>query len=66
MLRAGSVLAGDAAVLDEQAASEVTMLELYRLAYSARPAAAELERALSAPIAERMKTKFRAKLAALV
>ncbi len=64
VLNEGDVAAGDTVVLVENPADCISMLEQFRLAYALHPGAAELQRALDAPIAERMRAKFQKRLAA--
>lgn len=64
VLNEGQVRTDDVAVLVENPGDCISMLEQFRLSYSRHPTAAELRRALDAPIAERMRTKFEQRLAA--
>ena len=64
VLNGGDISAGDSVVLAENAAATISMLELFRLAYERHPDAAELQRALEAPLAERLRQKFERRLAA--
>lgn len=65
VLNGGTVSAGDVVMPVENEAPTVSMLELFRLSYEIRPPASELQRALAAPIAERMRANFETKLASL-
>lgn len=64
VLSEGELAAGDSVTLVAGPAGNVTMLELFRLSYVTKPAAADLERAIAAPIAERMRRSFERKLSA--
>ena len=65
VLATGEIAAGDAVTLAANPSSGVTMLDLFRLRYELSPDAAELERALESPLAERMRDMFTAKLDAI-
>ena len=65
VLNEGDVAAGDTVVLVENPDNCISMLEQFRLSYALHPSAAELERALAAPLAERMRAKFEKRLAAV-
>lgn len=65
VLNEGEIAAGDSVVLVETPADSISMLEQFRLSYDLSPSVAELERALAAPIAERMRSKFEQRLAAI-
>lgn len=64
VLNDGDVSTGDTVVLVENPSDCISMLDQFRLSYALYPTAAELQRALDAPIAERMRTKFEKRLAA--
>ena len=63
VLNDGEIEAGDGVTLVEDPSSDVTMLDLFRLRYQPAPDRAALERVLAAPIAERMREMFVARLA---
>jgi len=65
VLNDGEIAAGDGVTLVEDPSSQVTMLDLFRLRYEPAPDRAALERALSESIAQRMRARFAARLAAL-
>lgn len=54
VLHEGDVSTGDVVVLVENPDDGISMLEQFRLSYELHPRAADLRRALDAPIAERM------------
>lgn len=64
VLNEGEVVAGDSVVLVENPTDSISMIEQFRLSYEPHPSAAELRRALAAPIAERMRSKFEKRLGA--
>lgn len=64
VLNEGEVEAGDGVTFVENPAPVVSILDLYRFAYDLRPNRADLERYLAAPLADRMRAKVEAKLAA--
>lgn len=64
VLNEGDVAVGDAVTFIENPAPVATILDLYRCNYDLRPDRADLERFLEAPLAERMRAKIAAKLAA--
>lgn len=65
VLHEGEISVGDGVVLVEHPADSISMLEQFRLSYALNPSAAELRRALEAPLAERMRAKFEKRLAAV-
>lgn len=65
VLNEGEISTGDSVVLVENPAESISMLEQFRLSYALRPSTSELERALAAPLAERMRSKFEQRLAAI-
>lgn len=65
VLNEGEICAGDFVTLVENPARAVSVLELFRFAYEREPAAGDLQRYLSAPIAERMREKIEKELAVL-
>lgn len=64
VLNEGEIATGDSVVLVENPADCISMLQQFRLSYALHPTAAELQHALEAPLAERMRTKFEQRLAA--
>ena len=60
--RAGTVAVGDTVDLIPTAGPSVSMLELFRLAFAVEPSAEDLQRAIAAPIATRMREKFEERL----
>lgn len=64
VLNEGDVSIGDNVVLIENPADCISMLDQFRLSYVLHPSAADLQRALDAPIAARMRAKFEKRLAA--
>ena len=60
VLNDGSIRAGDA--VDLVAGTDVSMRELFRLNYESTPQVEALERALAAPLAERLRDKFSRRL----
>jgi MOSC domain-containing protein YiiM len=64
VLNEGEVAAGDGVTFIENPAPVVSILDLFRFNYDLRPDRANLERYLEAPLAERMRAKVEAKLAA--
>ena len=64
VLNEGEVAAGDGVTFVENPAPVVTILDLYRFAFDLKPNQPDLERYLEAPLAERMRAKIEAKLAA--
>ena len=65
VLNPGEIAEGDRITLVEDSSSNVSMLDLFRLRYELSPDQAVLERVLAAPIAERMRATFGAKLDAI-
>ena len=65
VLNEGEVAPGDAVTFIENPAPVVTILDLYRFAFDLQPKRPDLERYLEAPLAERMRAKIEAKLAAI-
>ena len=65
VLNPGEISAGDAVTLAEDPSSGVTMLDLFRLRYDLSPDAGLLDRALAAPVAERMRELIQSKRDAL-
>ena len=65
VLNEGEIEAGDGVTFVENPAPVVSILDLYRFAYELRPDRADLERYLEAPLADRMRAKVEAKLAAV-
>ncbi len=65
VLNEGEIRRGDFVTLVENPARQVTVLELFRFAYDPTPAAEDLERFLSAPVAARLRSNIEKKLAAL-
>ena len=64
VLNEGDISTGDNVVLVENPADCISMLDQFRLSYVLHPSAQELQRALDAPIASRMRAKFEKRLAA--
>ena len=64
VLNEGEVAAGDAVTFIENEESDVTILELFRFYYANRHDKDTLQRFLEAPLAERMRAKVEARLAA--
>lgn len=64
VLNEGAISTGDNVVLVENPADSISMLEQFRLSYALHPSQEDLQRALDAPIADRMRTKFEQRLAA--
>jgi MOSC domain-containing protein YiiM len=58
VLNAGEVSPGDPVTLVENPGESVSMLEIFRAWFQPRPAPAELERIVRAPVAERVREKF--------
>jgi len=65
VLHPGKVQAGDYVTLVEAAAGTVTVLDLFRFAYEKRHSAADLNRFLEAPIAERVRSQVESALASV-
>jgi MOSC domain-containing protein YiiM len=65
VLNEGEICPGDRVTLVENTDPTVSMLTLFRLCYDTSPGRDALESALGAPIAERLRKRFEAKLAAL-
>lgn len=65
VLHEGDVKNGDSVTLAENPVQAISILEQFRLSYETRPDQAALQRALEAPLAERMREKFESRLAAL-
>ncbi len=64
VLNPGTIAAGDAVEMVECGSSDVTVLDLFRFAYATSHDADALRRMLDAPIAERVRPKVEAALAA--
>ena len=64
VLNEGEIAAGDGVTFIENPAPVVTILDLYRFAFDLNPNRGDMERFLEAPLAERMRAKVEAKLAA--
>ena len=64
VLNEGDIAVGDTATLVEDSTDSISMLEQFRLSYEINPSVRDLQRALDAPIAERMRSKFEARLSA--
>ena len=64
VLNEGDISTGDNVVLVENPADCISMLDQFRLSYVLHPSAQELQRALDAPIASRMRAQFEKRLAA--
>lgn len=64
VLNEGDIAVGDTVTLVEDSTDGISMLEQFRLSYEINPPARDLQRALDAPIAERMRSKFEARLSA--
>lgn len=62
VLNEGEIATGDSVTFVENPDCDVTMLELFRLSYEPSPSEEKLRRVLEAPIAERMRQKFEARL----
>ncbi len=65
VLDSGTVRAGDEGTLLDSGAGNVTVRELFRFSYEKRHDAAQLRRMLEAPLAERLRIKVEAALAAM-
>ena len=65
VLNEGEVAAGDAVTFIENEESDATILDLFRFYYARQHEVNALRRLLEAPLAERMRVKVEAKLAAL-
>ncbi|HEX5788892.1 MAG TPA: MOSC domain-containing protein [Woeseiaceae bacterium] len=65
VLNAGEVAPNDPVTLVENPGESVTMLELFRAWYDLHPREALLKRIVEAPVAERARARFQAKLDAL-
>ncbi len=65
VLDSGTVRAGDEGTLLDSGAGNVTVRELFRFSYEKRHDAAQLRRMLEAPLAERVRIKVEAALAAM-
>lgn len=65
VLNEGRVSSGDVVTLVENPTEGISILEQFRLSYETSPEPAALRRALAAPLAERMRTKFQSRLNAL-
>lgn len=65
VLNEGEICPGDRVTLVENTEPTVSVLMLFRLCYDRSPAREALQAALGAPIAERLRQRFEAKLAAL-
>lgn len=66
VLNGGEIRTGDRVTLIENTDTGVSMLELFRLCYEPQPPHESLERALDAPIAERLRDRFSRKLESIV
>lgn len=64
VLNEGEIRAGDSVTFVPNPDGGVSMLELYRVAFATSPTAADLQRMLGAPLAERMRDKLEGMLAA--
>lgn len=64
VLHAGEVKNGDSVTLVENPVQAISILEQFRLSYDTNPDPDALQRALEAPLAERMRKKFESRLAA--
>ncbi|MBT8098742.1 MAG: MOSC domain-containing protein [Gammaproteobacteria bacterium] len=62
VLNEGEIAAGDSVTFVPNPDSDVSILDIYRLAYEVRPAAASLHAVLDAPLAQRMREKFEKQL----
>ena len=65
VLNEGEVQAGDTVTFIENEESDVTVHDLFRFYYALRHDAANLQRLLEAPVAERFRSKIEGKLASL-
>ncbi|NNC76513.1 MAG: MOSC domain-containing protein [Woeseiaceae bacterium] len=64
VLHEGDIQNGDTVTLAENPVEAISILEQFRLSYETSPDPAVLQRALEAPLAERMRHKFQTRLAA--
>lgn len=62
VLNEGEVAAGDSVTFVPNPDSDVSILDIYRLAYEVRPDASSLQAVLDAPLADRMRVKFEKQL----
>jgi MOSC domain-containing protein YiiM len=65
VLHSGEVSAGDAVTSVPNTADSVSMLDMFRAWYQARPDAELLQRIVNAPVAERVRKRFADKLRAM-
>lgn len=62
VLNGGEVAAGDPVTLVDNPGPSVSMLEVFRAWFQPKPAIADLERIVAAPVAERVREKFQRQL----
>jgi len=66
VMNEGEVVIGDRVELIDNPERKVSIIDLFRFAYSSNPDASDLQRYLEAPVAERMRAKIEKKLSQLL